>query len=277
MADAEGLSVQPVLDLAKKSKEGAGGLGMSMQQAAAGAFKKILDEFEEVKDLLREKEPLVQLQDLVVHQDALNWKEPERWGKLQKNKWPLPFEPWLDEDFVKYIKGRKGQEQPQNQAVALGKLKHLFAVEGGGDIDEQGFLVNIIRSGALEALMDMEIFSTKHPHTMVLVSALKHAAKFYRIIARRNKDYASLFILQTLTDELLDDLSKGLGATKKSRDTMALLKGWRKVENAATPQQTREAVREAMVDLHIIVRAYGGSEAMPVQARLNATQVNCTL
>jgi hypothetical protein len=258
------------------------------RNSAAGAVMEQVRQFgkklEEVKKLVTPKPSTCSDQKLKVRDIVKEWKVSTGGVECLRNRWPFPHESWQDENFQKYLETRCMMKKSgaEGVMVQMGRLKAMFDVElddtcllsdagTSPEICEKSFLVNLVRSRAIEELLDLPAFSPNLSSTHKFITCIKHLQKYLSTQFFDLEDVVSMTFMTRLVDHSLHLHTKNCNVTKKVHLKAKLRRDAEKKNDAAPSAITSAAVIQAMIDLALIVDKYNNLRTMPARERVAAT------
>jgi hypothetical protein len=268
---------------------GSGGsimLGSTQQmqaQAVFGAFQEMLKRFDSLDSKVGPQESKVREQTIVLREETKAWKRPENWNEVARHNWFLAEDEWKDPEFRTWLQSRSvsdkassatcGNSAKSDTMRGLARFKGMFKTDTDEPIDEAGFLVNLVRSRTMLTLMSTEAFSDDLDFTNKALRVMGQLRQYQWEKFRHERDDRSIEYLELLTESSMKVLRRGVGKHKKTAEARKLHYDYLKIDDFASPEKTKIAVRNAMIDLELIVQSYQDQDTMPASTRLRATQL----
>ena len=252
-------------------------IGYKQEDRALGAvraFQYVVSKIDALDAKVSEKPPGVKEQTLKVRDEVKKYQKSKEWDSLLRHDWPFTETELVDEDFKKWLKGHCQDDSTYSGHIrALQRFKGMLETDNGEEIDEMGMLVNAVRSKVFEELMILDAFAADLSYTSKALTAIGKLRKYQRPIFLESNDAAALRYLELLTESKIQDLRKQVSGERKAAGGRKGLRDWEIIDAAASPELTKKAIKNSMIDLELITQRYQHATTMPASVRMRASQL----
>ena len=188
--------------------------------------------------------------------EALAWNVGAESEDVRRSSWPLlPNSKVPLQRFFVYLVNAKGLEDTSAQGHLL-RMTYFFGMfDLPTDFSQEGFMAAFFSSGIAEQWAALPIMSPERPTTRNMTSALLHYVDFLILDCERRQHREAGRCINLLRADVLKPLCKRTLKARAIDENRLREEDAERLLKLPKPEVLREAIREAMIDLHHVWEA----------------------
>ena len=183
--------------------------------------------------------------------EALAWNVGAESEDGRRSSWPLlPNREVPLQKFFVYLVNAKGLEDNSAQGHLL-RMTYFFGMfDLPTEFSQEGFMAALFSSGVAEQWAALPIMSPERPATRNMMTAVLHYVDFLILNCERRQHREACRCLTLLKADVLKPLCRRTLKARAIDENRLREEDGEKLRKLPKPEVLREAVREAMIDLH---------------------------